>query len=248
MLDSPEDLTRFATEYLTVHNQLDPRLFGTDNKVREHLRLRLLDRAHYMANQTVGKIKGLEVKDVLLVGSSASYYYRSGSDFDVVIEVVNKNCPYLPKGDEELGKFLSFLTSRFYNYNKRFYVGNRFVDMKLTSYIINVAWKGVYSLKKNEWRFEPKQNQAFDFTVETLIEAFHRRCQELDDFIASLPQTDGKYDAEACKKMFDFYREQVLWRNNTVEDYLTFKMIKSTKKLKEFGAFIFKQQHNLFEF
>ncbi len=248
MLDSPEDLTRFATEYLTIRDQLDPRIFYKNNKVREHLRLRLLDRAHYMANQTIGKIKGLEVKDILLLGSSTSYYYRSGSDFDVAVEIVNKDCPYLPQGEEELGKFLSFLGGSFYNHNKRFYVGNRFVDMKLSSYVMDVAWNGIYSLVKNEWRVEPKHNYSFGFTVETLIEAFRKRCQEIDDFVASLPQTDGKYDAETCKKMFDFYREQVLWRNKTVEDYLTFKMIKSTKKLKEFGAFIFKQQKDLFEF
>lgn len=248
MLDSPEDLHRIAAEILTVHDVLDPRVFTREGKVREHLRLRMLDRADYMFKETVGNIGGLETGDIVLLGSSASYFYRPKSDFDVKIEVLNKDCPYLSKDTDGMDKFLAFAGGAFYNRNRYFYVGKRFLDMKLAAYIMDVAWTGVYSLIDNKWRIEPKNNLTEGFTIDSLIENFLERCKEIDAFMDGLPQTDGVYAPEVCQQMFDYYRVQVLGRNQTIEDYLVFKMIKATHKLKELGGFIFGQRMRLFEF
>ena len=147
-----------------------------------------------------------------------------------------------------MDKFLALAGGDFYTRNKYFYIGNRFLDMKLAAYIMDVAWTGVYSLNENKWRIEPKNNLTKGFTVDSLIDYYHQRCAEIDAFMGSLPQTDGKYGKEECQKMCDYYRTQVLGRNQTIEDYLAFKLIKATRKLKNLGGFIFAQQYKLFDF
>ena len=248
MNDDNDDLIRFASEILTVRDELDPRVFNRNGAVHEHLRLRMLDRADYLVKETVGMIDGLLTGDVVLLGSSASYFYRPGSDFDVKVEIINQNCPYLPKDTNGMDKFLALAGGEFYTRNKYFYIGNHFLDMKLAAYIMDVAWTGVYSLNENKWRIEPKNNLTKGFTVDSLIDYYHQRCAEIDAFMGSLPQKDGKYGKEECQKMFDYYRTQVLGRNQTIEDYLAFKLIKATRKLKNLGGFIFAQQMKIFDF
>ena len=229
MNDDNNDLIRFASEILTVRDELDPRVFNRNGVVHEHLRLRMLDRADYLVKETVGMIDGLLTGDIVLLGSSASYFYRPGSDFDVKVEIINQNCPYLPKDTNGMDKFLALAGGEFYTRNKYFYIGNRFLDMKLAAYIMDVAWTGVYSLNENKWRIEPKNNLTKGFTVDSLIDYYHQRCAEIDAFMGSLPQTDGKYGKEECQKMFDYYRTQVLGRNQTIEDYLAFKLAQQYK-------------------
>ena len=48
MNDDNDDLIRFASEILTVRDELDPRVFNRNGAVHEHLRLRMLDRADYL--------------------------------------------------------------------------------------------------------------------------------------------------------------------------------------------------------
>lgn len=74
MNDDNDDLIRFASEILTVRDELDPRVFNRNGAVHEHLRLRMLDRADYLVKETVGMIDGLLTGDVVLLGSSASYF------------------------------------------------------------------------------------------------------------------------------------------------------------------------------
>lgn len=248
MNDSKDDLIRFASEILTVHNELAPWVFDKGGKIHEHLRLRMLHRAEFMFKETFGCFSGLECGDIALLGSSASYFYRPHSDFDVKIEIINRECEFLPKDRDGMDRFLSMAGDEFYNRNKYFYIGKRFLDIKLASYIMDVAWTGVYSLSENKWRIEPKNNLTEGFTINSLIECYYTRCKEIDEFMHSLPQTEGKYGAEECQKMFDYYRTQVLGRNRLIEDYFTFKMIKATGKLKEFGGCIFEHQMKLYRF
>lgn len=97
MNDDNDDLIRFASEILTVRDELDPRVFNRNGAVHEHLRLRMLDRADYLVKETVGMIDGLLTGDIVLLGSSASYFYRPGSDFDVKVEIINQNALTCPK-------------------------------------------------------------------------------------------------------------------------------------------------------
>ena len=51
MNDDNDDLIRFASEILTVRDELDPRVFNRNGAVHEHLRLRMLDRADYLEKE-----------------------------------------------------------------------------------------------------------------------------------------------------------------------------------------------------
>ena len=170
MNDDNDDLIRFASEILTVRDELDPRVFNRNGAVHEHLRLRMLDRADYLVKETVGMIDGLLTGDVVLLGSSASYFYRPGSDFDVKVEIINQNCPYLPKDTNGMDKFLALAGGEFYTRNKYFYIGNRFLDMKLAAYIMDVALTGGYSLNEKQWRIETQIKLTQGFKADWRIE------------------------------------------------------------------------------
>lgn len=251
MNETHEELLEISKEILNVKKNFDPRVFSENGKIHNLLRQRLLHRAHYMAQETIGSTKGLEVGDIVLLGSSASYFYRPASDLDVKIEIINKSCPYLPafkECEDGFTKYLSSLTSSFFSNHQKFFIGKRFLDIKLAPKVWDYAWTGIYSLIDNKWLILPRKDIAKDFTAETLVQYYYVRCQEIDDFVNSLPKSGEKYSQEQCNKMFYYYKTQVLDRNQTIEDYLAFKIIKATGKLKELGAWVFNNQLKTLEF
>lgn len=250
MNETTEDLLNLAQKFLNIHPNLDPRVFDKNGKIHELLRLRILHRANYMAQETIEKINGLHVDDVILLGSSASYFYRQESDLDAIIKISNKSCPYLPvftKKEDGFTKYIAWLNAYFYSDHQKFYIGKRYLDIKLATYEYT-KWTGAYSLQKNDWIEMPPKNVTQGITPEKILEHYYTRCQEIDDFMKKLPENGEKYSQEECDKMFQFYAEEVIDKNQKIEDYLAFKIIKSTGKLKELSSFVFRKQLQILEF
>lgn len=232
MNETPDDLLNLATKFLNEQKFLDARIFDKNGQMHNLLRQRLLHRAQYMALETVGKIGGLSVDDVILVGSSASYLYRPESDLDAIIKVSNTSCPYLPSSTEQedmFQKYLSLLTAYFFNDHEKFFIGKRYLDIKLRSRAF-IDFTGLYSVQNNKWLMLPEKNITRGITPEMLLNKYHTRCQEFTAFMESFTKDGEKYSQEQCDEMYAFYAKQVTDKNKNIVDYLTFKIIKADRK------------------
>lgn len=94
----------------------------------------------------------------------------------------------------------------------------------------------------------PEINIAQCITPQMLLKRYYNHCQKIDKFMESLQKNEGKYSQTQCDEMFSFYARQVIDKNKCIEDYLAFKLIKATGKLKELGSKVFNAQLDRLEF
>ena len=149
------DLISTVHRLLTPQEVLAPYVFDANKKMLPQVRQKLLKIADFIIQKTIADVPGLEVFDICLHGSLAGYFYRKGSDFDLQIEVHNKNCSFLAKDKRHLDKFLAtqILGLKQENYVLKYQ--NRLIDCNMSSYEVDL-WS-VYSIKNDSWRIEPKK-------------------------------------------------------------------------------------------
>lgn len=103
-----------AKRLLTPKDCLDNFLFDKNDCMIPDIRQKLLNRAEFFIQETIGKIKGLQVKDIWLTGSATSYFYHKKSDIDVKVNVTNDGCPYLSKQPREVNEFCANIFYSFF--------------------------------------------------------------------------------------------------------------------------------------
>ncbi|MFV0625896.1 MAG: hypothetical protein ACK5N8_00920 [Alphaproteobacteria bacterium] len=218
----------YAKNLITPKETLDIRVFDENGIMHTKLRDKILNRAVFLESKTIKEIKGIELDDIFLVGSSASYFYKENSDLDVAIFAKNTNCDFISKEPEELGSFLAYLTNDFYRKYKSFSINGQFLDMKLRTVMRDRM--GVYSILNEKWVSPATKEVVKDIQLNTLIKNYYLKAEELDIFINKLKYDfDDKLSLEECKKMNEKFRDSIL-NINSVEEYLIFKLMKTPLK------------------
>ena len=139
----------FLNEKFEVHNELNPKIWTSDNKLQTEVKLKLLE----IVQQFVDNCEiPLNVSDVHLVGSNASYNYTSESDLDVHI-ISNFGLIDAPK--EILQTAYNALKTKF---NTDYDVSIHGVPVELYVEDINSTTlsNGVYSMVEDKWIKFPK--------------------------------------------------------------------------------------------
>jgi len=224
-------ISEIAQRLLTPKECLSDEIFDYTEMMRPEVRAKLLNAAQEFLEVTIGAIKGLEVKDICLCGSRASYLYYDYSDVDLKIEIKNKNCPYITKDTRALDELLSSLTSEYSHQGYKNFLGKRFIDIKMSSREVDLL--GLYSVKKNKWRIYPQKNALEKISCDELLQAYEARRDDINRQVADLK---AKYvGTELARQLNEFYYRQVMM-NVTIKDYLVFKLLNYAQKLKPVGA------------
>jgi hypothetical protein len=167
-------------ESLETHNTLNPKLFDEQDLLKEDVREGLID----IANTFIEDIKEndipIEVMDLWLVGSNASYNYSDNSDIDVHI-IANMD-------DIDCNGLLTIV----YNYAKsdfnkkhKITVKGIPVEVYIESRSSSAITNGIYSLMNNEWvKFPEKINIDIDFDPDT-NELYKEKFEEVTSAIES---------------------------------------------------------------
>ena len=149
-------------EALEIHNHLNPALWNSKEELLPEVEDRLI--------QIVNKFKSecmlpLDIVDVHLVGSNASFNYTSHSDLDVHIVV---NFDLLDCDKEILVAAYNLQKAQF---NKEYDISIRGIDVELYIEDINsnTMSNGIYSLYEKKWIKKPQPIQVPDIDVSNQV-------------------------------------------------------------------------------
>lgn len=165
-------MSMYLTEALEVHNELNPLLWNSDKTLKDDVQQKL-----YEISQEFLKFIEipLNIVDIEIVGSNASYNYNSQSDIDLHI-IVNSEVNFMDKE----------LLQQFYNSKKGSFNDNYDLsinDIPIELYIEDLkagnATNGRYSILKQEWVKvpEPIEYEIPDISND-LIE-YEEKCSEM---------------------------------------------------------------------
>ena len=136
-------------EDFEIHDHLNEKIFSKDNKLLPEVRKKII--------QIVSKFEDysevpMNIVDIQLVGSNASYNYTSSSDLDVHII---SNFELVDASKELLQQLYNMKKSSF---NDKFDIKIRGIDVELYVQDIQDATisNGIYSVCSDEWIKEPK--------------------------------------------------------------------------------------------
>ena len=194
-------LNEDLNEAIEKHNELNPKLFNEDNKLKSEI----IEKINQMVDIFVEDLAENEVKididDIILVGSNASFNYTDDSDIDVHIRVdVSKfNCP-----DNLYPAIYSAFRSLF---NKRFDI--EFYGIPVELYVETeetpLKSNGIYSVLNNEWIKFPEEQKIPQLDEEAFNKEFNIWEDRYTKLIADIESEKIQTEAEVVKYIEDIY-------------------------------------------
>lgn len=160
------------TEAIELHDELNPKIWNEDGSLKEEVYEKLME----VYDEFMEFIKiPLNIVDVEIVGSNASYNYNEQSDIDFHI-IVNSEVTYM---EPELLRTL-------YNARKGSFNDNYDIDINgipIELYIEDVkdgnATNGRYSILKKEWVMEPVKHQYEIPDISEELSKWTDKCSEV---------------------------------------------------------------------
>lgn len=196
------NILKTAKTILKIQDKLHPLLFGEDGFMLEETRQELLKKANFYIAKVLRTIQDIQVSDIILVGSSASYFYTSASDFDLKIIL---NLSHNRAIGSNVKKFLKILNNTFYRNNVRLRLYNHFIDIKFDEDDNFVM--GNYSVLHNRWNIKPRCD--FDLTgiqPALLIQNFYKNSLVIPLFCGIFSSKRLFPAGRASKNRSKFYR------------------------------------------
>ena len=145
-------------------NKLNLKVWDEKNNLREDIREKLIQISKIFLKSIETPI---EVKNIFLTGSLASYQWRPTSDFDlhIIVDVLDKDCL-----DTSYDYFDS--KSKIFNKEHDIYIKGYKVEVNLKDKENLLRDKGVYDILQNKWIAFPKKakREMDDLVVLSLAE------------------------------------------------------------------------------
>jgi hypothetical protein len=235
MLNFSEYLTELKIS-LQYHNQLNPKLWNSEDKLKPEVRRALLKFADTWAK--FAKIPPNMIQDVVMTGGNANYNYTGKSDIDVHLIIDRNKLFDNPKYVEEYlqdKKSLWTLTHTIdvYGYPLEPYAQ----DSKIT-YPKN---QGVYSLKNDEWVLKPIKCD-YDFRNDHLLKQKVSHYMHTIDHMMKTKMATEQFDVLKTKfknmrtaglqRFGEFSRENLVFKELRNRGYID-KMNKYEASLKD---------------
>lgn len=184
-------------EEFQIHEQLNPKIWGVDGKLLPEVRDKLIQICS--AFESYIKVP-IQILDIQIVGSNASYNYTDKSDLDVHLMA---NFELFGKDDTLLKAYYEAKKSQF-NKETDIKIKGIEVEMYVQDVRSTTVSNGIYSLCDNEWIKEPKPiKSATKHNTEKEVEKWS---QKINQVLAS-----GDYD-EINKTLSALY----LMRTNSI--------------------------------
>lgn len=213
------------TRLLTPQNTLNPLLFDEQNRLRSNIHNILSRQANYIYSLIIAEIKGLKVTDVYLTGSMASYFYSGKSEVDLRIVIENKDCPELAADSKFLSQFLQFYF--FGSLHRRdFRLIGKKVNIKLSTDKPEKLPLGLYSIMHKKWLLAPQKNITAGLNADEIYAKYEQKYNEIEAYLLQLDNSGELETKAGIDKLVELYEFLVANCNNSITDYIIFKMLK----------------------
>ena len=157
------NLSKTLNKITSKKDSLDPDLWDDEEKLKDEVKLKLLEIAKDFWNSI--KKDGVKLIDVTVLGSSCNYYWSKNSDLDL-------HLVYKTESDEINDELLNeFFVLRSTSWNDKH-------DIEIYDHPLEIFVKkdnagysdSIYSLIKNEWLKKPEKNLKPKFNKELTLE------------------------------------------------------------------------------
>jgi hypothetical protein len=223
-------------EAVEKHETLNPKLFTKEEVLKERVRVKMLEIVdEFLENLKEQDIK-IKVKDVILVGSNASYNYTKDSDLDLHLIADIKAVKYT---DEVANALYSAYRTLF---NKQLDINifdiplEIFVEGTDSSRVSN----GIYSVKKDKWLKKPVHEDIPDYdkkALNKLVKIWEAKCKKLIKSIEADKEEDEKKVVKLIEDIYEELRKKGIAKGEYAVENLAFKELRNNgylDKLKEY--------------
>ena len=215
--------------------ELDSRLFTKDKRLLPSIQKRLLHRANVLFQACIAPMTVFTIKDVILCGSTDSYFYNPFSDIDMVV-LLKYNCDEKLFGDSyRAHRFAIMKVKNFYEKKRMLKLDGRFIDVKTALYIKE---RQLFSVLNNEWIIEPSTSVMEGVDTSKVLADAREILHKMEDMkIDQFERVEGKFKMEDLRKMQSFYNEIVAMKKTSAHNLLINKLLSYAGRLQEFQKF-----------
>lgn len=158
-------------ESIEVHEELNPKIWNSDNTMKDDVYQKLLE----ISNEFIKYIEiPLNIVDIEVVGSNASYNYNENSDIDLHI-IVNSEVNYV---DPEILRMLYNSKKNSFNDNYDLSIDDIPIELYIEDVKDGNATNGRYSISKNEWVVFPKPITYEIPDISETLNEYETKCNE----------------------------------------------------------------------
>lgn len=158
-------------ESIEVHDELNPKIWNNDNTMKDEVYQKLLE----ISNEFIKYIEiPLNIVDVEVVGSNASYNYNSNSDIDLHI-IVNSEVNYV---DPEILRMLYNSKKNSFNDNYDLSIDDIPIELYIEDVKDGNATNGRFSISKNEWVVFPEPITYEIPDISETLNEYETKCNE----------------------------------------------------------------------
>lgn len=221
---------------LQYHEELNPKIWKSEDKLKPEVRKALLKFAYTWAD--FAKIPKSMIDHVIMTGGNANYNYTSKSDIDVHVMVDRSKLFSDPKFVEEYLQDKKSLWTLTHNVDVYGYPLEPYAQDKTLKYPKN---QGIYCLTKDEWLQKPRKVD-YDFKNDHLLkQKVSHYMHAIDHMINSKMGVDSFENMKArfknmrtasIQKYGEFGRENLLFKELRNRGYID-KMNKYEISLKD---------------
>lgn len=217
---------------LNPRSTLDPRIFDSDNKMLPKVRDELLFRANVLKTWCLDKLPGIEVADIVLLGSSTSYIWHEFSDIDVKLIIEDSACPLwdAEKGGNKRA-FISRYVEAYYQKKISFNLDGRFVDIRVSFQPYDFQ---MYSILQNKWLVEPRTDFWGKVDKEEVLVEAKKLILELENTQGDkFNKVNGKYEFEDIEEASRYWNSIIRMKNST-SSYFINKLVSYDERYRKF--------------
>jgi tellurite resistance-related uncharacterized protein len=180
LIQSEDVDTDELRKYIVFKDELNPKFWQEDHQMVTPVRLKLLKAAIEFYNFL--ELSDLQVEDIIVCGSNASFNYTDLSDLDVhlIVDYTKGPCPNLIE---------NFFTTKktLWNSLHNISILGQDVEMYVQDTKGHLETNGVYSLLKNKWLVEPKaQKPSWDDVA--VVAKTNALADEIDSLVNGEPE------------------------------------------------------------
>ena len=206
-------------EALEVHNKLNPKLWNEDNTLKTEVYQKLYD----ISQEFLKFIEiPLNVIDIEIVGSNASYNYNETSDIDLHI-IVNSEVNYV---EPEILRTLYNARKGSFNDNYDLSIEGIPVELYIEDVKDGNATNGRFSLSKNEWVKFP---EPITYEIPNISENLDKYLDKCDE---ALNTTDPDVIIDLINEIYMMRKLGLAEEGEASIGNLTFKELRSMNMLQ----------------
>lgn len=214
------------TEAVEKHDTLNSKLFTNDELLKDKVRDKMLEIVdEFLADLKEQDIK-IKVKDILLIGSNASYNYTKDSDIDLHILTDTRSTNYSKEVAEALYSAYRSLFNKQLDITLFDIPLELFVETEDSARVSN----GIYSVKKNKWVKKPAQEDIPDYdtkALDELVDEWEIKCEDLIDDIKADKLENEKQVVKMLEDIYDKLRKKGIAKGEYSIENLAFKELRN---------------------